>query len=270
MKQHPQLRKTCEMTTVIEKLPDDLNISEKEYKVISKPQNSSKVLMQEKILSTQLRTKIKKYENDISQLENYMSKLVQRQEKLENENFELKNVIGRIKKKMSNEEIYDYKASLGETQEDIDDKIVRLQVKMRKIDFETKIKLKEAAEKRKILLAKEIKYGVVDSSYQFLKSYAKEFKWILSLNKFGYFLQEFKKIIDLINDDHPDDSVTAFIKELKSQFDKKSEVSKIKESLEENLNQKELDLSEIEQRLKELHYVSKLKSDVYDHILAKK
>ena len=62
----------------------------------------------------------------------------------------------------------------------------------------------------------------------------------------------------------------SFIKELKSQFDKKSEVSKIKESLEENLNQKELDLSEIEQRLKELHYVSKLKSDVYDHILAKK
>jgi serine/threonine protein kinase len=270
MVQNPPLRKTCGPTTEIVKLPNESEIPEKEYKVISKPDNAQQLLQQEKILRTQLRIKIKKYENDLHQLQSYLKRLQDKELKISNENIGLQKIISELQVRVANDYLNDDENRLSSTQEDIDDKIVRVQLKLRKLEFEIRIKNKEAIEKRNILVNKEIKFGVMETYYSGLKSYAKEFKWVNNLSKSSIYLLEFKRILDMINDDAPDSLVKSYLDEIKEKVEVKPELTRTLEDLNEVFIQKTFTNKEMEESLQEIKNVSQLKSQVYQSIFSKK
>lgn len=269
--QHPPLRLTCELQTKIEAIPEDLNIPESQYKVISKADNTQQILEQEKLISMQLRTKIKKSENDIHILEGTLKKLQEKQDKLSYDNIYLQSIITNLSiEVLSNNLLDSENLSLSEMQEDLDNKIVKLQVSMRKIDFERRIKLKEANEKRKILLAKEIKHAVVENTFLGLRSYSKEFKWLQNLSRSLFYLQEFKKIIELIYVDTPDNLVHSYIDELRNHYDNKPELQHTVEEIQDLILEKFYSVEELEEKVQELNKISVLKNEVYAKILPKK
>ena len=268
--QIPPLRKTCEMTTVTEKLPEDMNIPENQYKVISKADDSHQLLIQEKILSTQLRTKLKKYENEIHQLEGLLRKNQEKEGILETEYFKIQENVSELKLRIVNDSLYEEKNSFSDIQEDLDDKIVKIQVRLRKNDFEMRMKLKEATEKRKNLLSKEIKNGISETLLLRLKSYYKELKWLHKINKTSYYVQELKKIIDLIKDEVDDNIVKSCLEELNQKFEAKLEIQGTLVDLSDTTQQKSFTLNELEESMQELREISQLKTEVYKILLPKK
>ena len=269
--QNPSLRKTCEMTTVTEKLPEDTIIPDDQYKVISKTDNSKELLLQEKILSTQLMTKVKKCDRDLYQMEAHVRRLQDRYAEVENENSNLQGKVTELNMRILSNNLYqDDEDSKSQVQEDLDDKIVKIQVKLRKIEFEIRLKNKEAVEKRKYYLAKEINSCVAESLLAGLKSYGKELKWLLNMNKSNYFLQEFRKITEMINDEAPDNIVEACLKELRVEIETNPVQNRFLEEHSDLLIQKTFKINELEEQLKEVQEISKLKTDIYQKLLPKK
>ena len=119
--QNPSLRKTCEMTTVTEKLPEDTIIPDDQYKVISKTDNSKELLLQEKILSTQLMTKVKKCDRDLYQMEAHVRRLQDRYAEVENENSNLQGKVTELNMRILSNNLYqDDEDSKSQVQEDLD------------------------------------------------------------------------------------------------------------------------------------------------------
>ena len=261
--QHPPLRKTCELQTKIEKIPEDLVIPESEYKVISQVENASKQVQQEKSLNLIIRKKLQNVAVELSQMENYLERLQTRQEIFEASKSVLVHSINQLKYQISNEAPEESESYL---QEDLDDRVVKVKHKLRKLEFEIKLKKKEAMAKRIMFYDKQIKSAVSENSFLGLKSYSKEFKWLMNTNKSAFFAQEFMRIVELIKEGSPDNLVHGYIEDLRLDYDCKPELQSTIEDLEDISTEKSLKVEEIEEMLQELRSVSKLKSDIIQEL----
>lgn len=259
--QHPPLRTTCELQTKIEKIPEGHLIPESEYKVISQVDNISKQIQQEKSLNVIIRKKLQSVAGELSQLENYLERLQTRQDIFEASKNSLMHSINQLKYQLTNDTGDD---SVNFIQEDLDDKVVRAKHKLRKLEFEIKLKKKEALAKRLMFYDKQIKAAVCENSFLGLKSFSKEFKWLLNTNKSAFFAQEFMRIIELIKEGSPDSLVHGYIEDLRLDYDCKPELLSTIEDLEDMTTEKSLKVEELEEILQEVRMVSKLKSDVFD------
>ena len=264
MTQHPRLRLTVELQTKVEKICENSEISENDYKIISLAENVKKQLLQEQSLNQLIRKKIQAGVNELSSLDNYMERLKTRVMIAEAGKSALVESINLLKRQLANEP-----EGFHQAEEDIDDQIVKVKHKIRKLEFEIKLKRKEAAAKRMSFYDKQIKNAVLENKLLGLKSFFKEFKWLLNTNKISFYSNEFMRIIQLIQEGSPDNLVESYIEDLRLDYDSRSEVENTIDDLEDLITEKSLKISEQEELTSEVKAVLRLKSNVLQFIFPK-
>jgi serine/threonine protein kinase len=266
MTQHPPLRLTCELQTKTEKIIETSEIPENDYKIISQAETSSKQLMQEKSLTSLLRKKLQTLTSSLSSFENYLERLKTRVLIAETSKNSLKDSIFQLNQQLLNDKDLE---SFSYIQEDIDDRIVKVKHKIRKLDFEIKLKKKEAAAKRQSFYEKIVKNAVNENKLLGLKSFFKEFKWIINTSKNSFYAREFAGIVQLILEGKPDQLVRGYLEDLRLDYDCKSELASTIEDLQDLITEKEIKIEEAQGLALEISQVVKIKSQVLSTVLPK-
>jgi serine/threonine protein kinase len=266
MTQHPPLRLTCELQTKTEKIIETSEIPENDYKIISQAETSSKQLMQEKSLTSLLRKKLQTLTSSLSSFENYLERLKTRVLIAETSKNSLKDSIFQLNQQLLNDKDLE---SFSYIQEDIDDRIVKVKHKIRKLDFEIKLKKKEAAAKRQSFYEKIVKNVVNENKLLGLKSFFKEFKWIINTSKNSFYAREFAGIVQLILEGKPDQLVRGYLEDLRLDYDCKSELASTIEDLQDLITEKEIKIEEAQGLALEISQVVKIKSQVLSTVLPK-
>lgn len=268
MRQHPPSRPTANLQTEKQSLPEvaednEIKFQDHEYKIISTPDETQKLLTQERAFKAKLRNNILKMDEEIHRVNQNIKRLEEKQQKIVLDTHAVQKNVNDLKIQALQSEIHTLDhSSMSTNTSNTETNHLNSQSRLRQIEFELKMKKKEAKVIRNTSFSKELSVLLTENKLKGSKNELMTLKWLNSISKLKNQTNELKTVVEMVSDNAPAPLISSSLESIHFQLSGKPEIQRVIEQNEEDIKAKEKGLKDMELGINELKIVLEVKQAV--------